>query len=216
VRIAASVLPLLVVVFALAGAGCGASDEPAAKAQAAVKKLTTCRWQAGWQKLADRIAAPVYCPNWLPDPLTGEVGGRWNNIDSVSRDRSYLEGFVWQETGPGAAGGELHVNLRGYPGSTKVPRCEDTILGSGTKARRVEIPCFSDARPPRTVAGFRVTPYTVNQGADQWHLLYAWTRGGSLYTASEHVAPPVSFSKAERYLRRILANLVLVEPRQSR
>jgi hypothetical protein len=71
---------------------------------------------AGWQKLARRVHAPVYCPTWLPDPLDGVIGSRWNNIDAVSRDRSYLESWVWQETGPGAAGGELHVNLRGYPG----------------------------------------------------------------------------------------------------
>ena len=33
--------------------------------------------------------------------------------------------------------------------------------------------------------------YTVNQDADQWHLLYAWTHNGSLYTLSEHIAPPL-------------------------
>ena len=65
----------------------------------------------GWQRLANRIHAPVYCPSWLPDPLTGQIGGRWNNIDSVSKDRSYLIGFVWQETAE-----EIHINLRGYPG----------------------------------------------------------------------------------------------------
>jgi hypothetical protein len=54
--------------------------------------------------------------------------------------------------------------------------------------------------------------FTANQGADQWHVLYAWKHEGSLYTASEHVAPPVDVAKAERYLDRILHNLVLVEP----
>ena len=145
--------------------------------------------------------------------LTGQIGGQWNNINAVDPDRSYLEGFVWQETGPG--GGELHVNLRGYPGSTKVPACQDTILG-GPKVRRVSIPCFGDAQPPATIAGYRVTEYRVNQGADQWHVLYAWTDRGSLYTASEHVAPPVSFSKAKLYLARILRNLVRIEPTAAR
>jgi hypothetical protein len=200
--------------LALAVAGCGGEATVAKTGQPAKASAPAgCTFRAGWQKLANRIGAPVYCPNWLPDPLTGQIGGRWNNIDSVSRDRSYLISFVWQETGPGAAGGELHVNLRGYPGTTKVPTCEDTILGSGNKVRRTKIPCFSDARPPKTVAGFRVTEYTVNQDADQWHVLYAWKHEGSLYTASEHVAPPVDFAKAERYLDRILRNLVLVEPR---
>lgn len=58
-----------------------------------------------------------------------------------------------------------------------------------------------------------MTEYTVNQDADQWHVLYAWTHDGSLYTVSEHVAPPVSFGKAEHYLEKILQNVVLVEPR---
>ena len=202
---------LALTALALAAAGCG-GEATVAKPAPPAAKPASCTYAAGWQKLANRIDAPVYCPNWLPDPLVGQIGGRWNNIDGVDPDRSYLISFVWQETGPGAAGGELHVNLRGYPGATKVPTCEDTILGSG-KARRVEIPCFSDPRPPKTVAGLRVTEYTVNQGADQRHVLYAWKHDGSLYTASEHVAPPVDFAKAERYLDRILRNLVLVGPR---
>lgn len=196
----------------LATAGCGGSAGAAKQAAAAPVKPAACTYDKGWQKLANRIKAPVYCPNWLPDPLLAQIGGRWNNIDSVDPDRSYLISFVWQETGGGAAGGELHVNFRGYPGVTKVPTCDDTILGGG-KVRRVHIPCFSDPRPVRTIAGLRVTEYTVNQDADQWHVLYAWKHEGSLYTASEHVAPPVSFGKAERYLEKILRNLVLVEPR---
>jgi hypothetical protein len=195
-------------VLALLAAGCGSAVEPVAKPAA---KAPACKYRPGWQRLANRVQAAVYCPGWLPDPLTGQIGGRWNNLDSVDPDRSYLEGFVWQETGPGAAGGELHVNLRGYPGTTRMPVCEDTLIGGG-KVRRVKIPCFSDARPPKTVAGYRVTEYTVNQGADQWHVLYAWTYKGGLYTASQHVAPPLTFPKAERYLDRILRNLVRIEP----
>ncbi len=204
----------LAAVLALALAGCGGGSKRPASAEAAAATPKRCTHLAGWQKLADRIDAPVYCPNWLPDPLTGEIGGRWNNIDGVDPDRSYLEGFVWQETGPGAAGGELHVNLRGYPGSTRIPTCEDTLVGGG-KPKRVQIPCFSDPQGRRTVAGKRFTVYTVNQGADQWHILYAWRYRGSLYTASEHVAPPLDYAKVVRYLDRIMRNLVLVEPRST-
>ena len=46
--------------------------------------------------------------------------------------------------------------------------------------------------------------YTVNQGADSWHVLFAWRRGGSLYTLSEHVAPPLTFSKVVANLERML------------
>jgi hypothetical protein len=200
--------PLLVLLVVLL-AGCGGSAHALAKPAA---KAPACKYRAGWQRLANRIQAPVYCPGWLPDPLTAQIGGRWNNLDSVDKDRSYLEGFVWQETGAGAAGGELHVNLRGYPGSTRVPTCEDTIVDSGGKVRRPKLPCFSDPRAPKTVAGLEVTEYTVNQGADQWHVLYAWKYKGSLYTASQHVAPPLTFGKAESYLNRILHNLVRIEP----
>jgi hypothetical protein len=54
--------------------------------------------------------------------------------------------------------------------------------------------------------------YTANQGADQWHVLYAWRRAGSLYTISEHVAPPFTYSKVVQNLDRMLRGLVLIPP----
>src|SRR3954451_14879026 len=153
----------------------------AAGAGAAAAASTACRHVAGWQRLADRIHAPVYCPGWLPDPLDGHIGGRWNNIDSVSRDRSYLIGFVWQEVGSG----ELHVNLRGYPGRTTIPTCRRAPDGQ-QPARQV--PCFADPAAHKRIGSIDATLYTVNQDADTWHLLYAWRHGGSLYTISQHVA----------------------------
>jgi hypothetical protein len=186
-------------------AGCGANDT----VNASAKVRCPAKAAAGWQRLANRIDAPVFCPSWLPDPLDGVVGSRWNNIDEVSRDRSYLMSWVWQETGPGAAGGELHVNLRGYPGRTRIPKC----VNSDSKKREL-IPCFSDPAGTVQAAGVRATVFTVNQDADQWHVLYAWRHQGSLYTVSEHVAPPLSYGKVRNYLNRILRGLVLVEPTQ--
>jgi hypothetical protein len=165
--------------------------------------------QPGWQRLANRTGSAVYCPTWLPDPLDGVIGSRWNNIDEVSRDRSYLMSWVWQETGAGAAGGELHVNLRGYPGRTRVPRC----INADSKRREL-IPCFSDAAGRVRAPGITATVYNVNQDADQWHVLYAWRHEGSLYTVSEHVAPPLNYRKVRRYLDRILRGLVVVQPTQ--
>ena len=52
--------------------------------------------------------------------------------------------------------------------------------------------------------------YTVNHGADSWHVLFAWRRAGSLYTLSEHVAPPLSFSRVVANLKRMHDGLVLV------
>jgi hypothetical protein len=197
---------------ALLASGCGGDGSRKAAAAPADKLTCPKAWLAGWQKLADRVDAPVYCPAWLPDPLTGQIDGRWNNLNSVDPDRSYLEGFVWQETGPGAAGGELHVNLRGYPGSTRIPTCK-TVDVNGSIVTRGTTPCFADPRGTKTVGGVKVTVYTVNQDADQWHVLYAWRYRGSLYTLSEHVAPPLTYRKVLTYLDRMMRSLERVEPR---
>jgi hypothetical protein len=196
-------IALALAASSLAAGGCS-SGGTSAEAAAAPKPV--CKYRAGWQKLANRIDAPVYCPGWLPDPLTAQLGGRWNNIDSVDRDRSYLMSFVWQETGGGAAGGELHVNLRGYPGRTTIPTC---TRGGKDKT---PIPCFSDSRGKLRANGIVATMYTVNQDADQWHVLLAWRHRGSLYTLSEHVAPPLSYRKVVSYLKRELRSLVLIQP----
>jgi hypothetical protein len=186
--------------------GCGSE---AKKADAAAPRHAVCAHRAGWQQLANRIHAPVYCPGWLPDPLTGRLGAVDNNIHSVSADRSYLESWVWQETGGGAAGGELHVNLRAYPGVTKIPTCRT----GGSDSR--DVPCFADPRGAVAANGITATLYTVNQDADAWHYLLLWRRYGTLYTLSEHVAPPLTGAHVKQYLRRELASLVLVRPAAS-
>ena len=193
---------LLLGVSAVLLTGCG----EAKKAAAAPPPKAACKDRAAWQKLANRIHAPVYCPGWLPDPLSGKLGAVDNNIHSVSADRSYLESWVWQETGGGAAGGELHVNLRAYPGVTKIPTCRT----GGSDSRNV--PCF--AQPDGTISanGISSPVYTVNQDADSWHYALVWRRFGNLYTLSEHVAPPLTGEHVRRYLRQELAALVLVRP----
>jgi hypothetical protein len=199
----------VLVMAALALAGCAESDSMPRRAADPSSSPPRCSAAAlaGWQRLANRISAPVYCPTWLPDPLDGVIGSRWNNIDEVDGDRSYLMSWVWQETGPGAAGGELHVNLRSYPGRVRIPSC----VNADSESREL-IPCFSDPGGKVRLAGITATVYNVNQDADQWHVLYAWRHRGSLYTVSEHVAPPLSYRKVRRYLDRIVRGLVLVQP----
>ena len=80
---------------------------------------------------------------------------------------------------------------------TKVPTCRSVELVGG-KQHVTKVPCFADPHGPKTIAGFRVTEYTVNQDADQWHVLYAWRHDGSLYTLSQHVAPPLTFPMVVR------------------
>jgi hypothetical protein len=185
--------------------GCGATKKAEA-APAATSSKATCKDPGAWRKLADRIHAPVYCPGWLPDPLSGKLGAVDNNINSVSKDRSYLESWVWQETGGGAAGGELHVNLRAYPGVTKIPICRT----GGVDSKNV--PCFSQPAGSIGANGISSPVYTVNQDADEWHYALVWKRYGTLYTLSEHVAPPLTGQHVRRYLKQELAALVLIRP----
>ena len=190
---------LALLALALALAGC---SDGGGRAGAAVKAKRACPAAKGWQQLADSIRAPVYCPRWMPDPLNGVIKGQWNNIYSVSPDRSYLIGFIWFEHGSG----ELHVNLRGYPGKTKIPKCPAAV-GKGT------LPCFADPHGQVRSNGIDATVYTVNQGADQWHVLLAWHRNGSLYTLSQHVAAPLSYEQVVADLKRMQRDLVLVAPK---
>ena len=191
-------LALVALVLGVA-VGCAGEDvtEQAASASSATPRCPAA-WRAGWQRLANRVDAPVYCPSWLPDPLTGEIDGQWNNIHSVSGDRSYLLGFTWYEV----PSGEIHVNLRGYPGQARIPRCAGD-------------PCFSDRGPTKRLGNTRVTVYTANRGADRWHVLYAWKHRGSLYTLSEHVAAPLSYRQVVRNLDRMFRGLELVAPTTS-
>lgn len=176
-----------------ASAGTSARDCPAA-------------WKTGWQHLANTIKAPVYCPTWMPNPLDAQIRGDWQDIYSIDKDRSYLVSFLYHGEG---ASGDVHVNFRGYPGRTTVPRCR-TILPSGKKTLHGTTPCFSDSAGVRTAPGIRATVYRVNQDADQWHVLLAWRHAGSLYTVSEHVIKPYTERQVVANVDRLLKSLVLV------
>jgi hypothetical protein len=194
-------------VLAICSACSGSESE---ESQAATRKPPACpaQWRAGWQQLANRVDVAVYCPTWMPSPLDAKVGGQWNSDGpAVDKDRSYLVGFLWHEAGAG----DVHVNFRAYPGRTGIPRCIETLTTGGTTRRR-SVPCFSDPRETRIVRGRKVTVYTVNRDADQWHVLYAWRRNGTLYTVSEHVAPPLTFNKVMRNLDRLVETAAIVKP----
>jgi hypothetical protein len=187
----------LVASLALLAAGSGSAAGRAAACPA--------KWRAGWQQLANRVGAPVFCPRWMPNPLDAKIGGEWDNGSYVSKERGYLVSFLMHDQG------DVHVNFRGYPGRTAIPRCA-TVDTVGGKVRRGTTPCFADPHGTKTVNGIKATLYTVNQDADQWHILYAWRQGGSLYALSEHVIQPLGYKQVKRNLDRILASLVLVRP----
>ena len=199
-------LALTLIVVSLSVAACSGENSATANppesttTSAAAGPTCPSAWKTGWQKLADRIDAPVYCPSWLPDPLTGQIGGQWEAIHSVTPKGSYLIGFLWFERDAN----EVHINLRGYPGETDVPDCNGK-------------PCFSGQTESRQVAGKNVDVYTVNRGADTWHLLYAWKEDGSLYAISQHIVPELglSYTAVAKSLDRIMAGLVKIEPQQT-
>jgi hypothetical protein len=191
------------VLLAVLGAGlAGCSGDDKVERSAAAERPTGCpaALKPEWQKLANRVGVPVYCPNWMPSPLDADIGGQWNSDGPiVDRDRSFLVGFLWHEAGSG----DVHVNFRGYPRQTAVPRCRD-----GKRS----IPCFSDPRGTRRIGDKQVTVYTVSRDADQWHVTYLWRRQGTLYTVSEHVAPPLTFRKVVANLDRLVGGLEMIEP----
>jgi hypothetical protein len=162
-------------------------------------------WAEGWQALANKVQIPVYCPTWMPNPLDAKIGGQYEDIYSIGRDRSYLVSFL--EHGD-LGSGDVHVNFRGYPGRAAVPKCPAPV-GHGTT------PCFSNPVAHLRANGIRATVYQVNQGADQWHILLAWHYHGTLYAVSEHVIPPYRFSTQVRHnLTLLLKSLVLVQPKR--
>jgi hypothetical protein len=203
---------LLIAALALV-TGCGGDDSSTSSADpAAAPSPPTCpkASRVSWQKVANEIKAPVYCPSWFPQPLVGRFSGRFFNGRSVDPDRSYLVSWAWFEASGGAVQ-EVHVNLRGYPGKTRIPTCEDTLTVSGKTVYK-EIPCFSDRKGRKRLGGETVTVYTANQGADMWHVLYAWRKGGSLYTISEHVSPPYTYEQVIGHLDRMTRTLVRLQP----
>lgn len=193
---------LILVPLVLAVSGCSLGDDGVEETASAREKAPACPadWRPGWQQLANRVGVPVYCPSWMPSPIDAEIGGQWaSDGAAVGKDKSYLAGFLWHEAGSG----DVHVNFRGYPGKTAVPRCVE---------KRRSIPCFSDSRGTRNVGGKKVTVYTVSRDADQWHVTYLWRRSGTLYTVSEHVAPPLTFRRVLQNLDRIVGGLELIRP----
>jgi hypothetical protein len=198
-----------VAVALLAAVSAGCRTDPAAESATTPSSPTCPRaWRAGWQKLANQVDVAVYCPSWLPDPLHGKIGPL-GSAKYVSNG-SYLIAFFWLDN-TGLQTEEVHVNLRGYPGRKKIPVCEDTVTVKG-KILHPKIPCFDDARGTRRFGSTKVTVYTANQGADQWHVLYAWRHGGSLYSLSEHIAPPFTYRQVLANLNRMMRGLVLIQP----
>src|SRR5512144_3121935 len=133
-RRTAALLMLLLAVPALAACGSQSASSPSPAASQAPAATCPADWAAGWQRLASRVEAPVYCPRWVPSPLTPKLGeayaGQGGTAVTVSKDGSYLVSLIWSD-----ASGEVHVNLGGYPHRTSVPTCENVETTNGDTVR---------------------------------------------------------------------------------
>jgi hypothetical protein len=197
----------------LLSSACGGGGS-SSTAETSDSRPPTCpkAWKVGWQKLANDIRAPVYCPAWLPQPLDGRFKGTAFNGQTVDPDRSYLIKFLWFDSGLPGGIQEVHVNFRGYPGNPRIPSCDNSTIVGGKTVHKPS-PCFSDPKGKKRFGSTVATFYTSNQGADQWHLLYAWHYRGSLYSLSEHVAAPYSYKQVVANLDRMMRGLVLIGPK---
>jgi hypothetical protein len=198
--------------IAVSGCGGGSSSSTTTAAEAAATAPTCPKaWRIGWQRLANRIEATVYCPSWLPDPLDGRFDGVFNG-QTIDPDRSYLVKFLYFDAGLPGGPNEVHVVFRGYPGNTRLPQCDDSTVEGGKVIHHFS-PCFADPKRKKRFGSKLATLYTSNKGADQWHLLYAWREHGSLYTVSEHVTQPYTYEQVLANLDRMMRTLVRVRPR---
>jgi hypothetical protein len=205
------IIALVVVTVGLSACGGGSGGRATDATTTAAPKACPKAWAADWQRLANDVGVAVYCPGWMPYPLDAKIDGTYRNGRWVDKkDKSYLVSFLWVDSDAGISR-EVHVNLRGYPGRTTVPTCESVLTVQG-KTVRTRMPCFTDVRERRTIGDINATVYSVNQGIDAWHVLYAWPKDGSLYTISEHVVAPYTYKDVVRNLDRMARRLVLVEP----
>jgi hypothetical protein len=210
--VAASVATAFAVALVIALSACsGAESDGPAVAPAPAAQVCPKSSRAGWQALANKVRARVYCPSWLPYPLDERFDGVFNG-QTVDPDRSYLVKFLFFDAGLPGGPQEVHVIFRGYPGNRRLPRCDNSTVEDGKVVHHFS-PCFSDPNGQKRFGSKLATLYTSNQGADQWHLLYAWRESGSLYTVSEHVAAPYTYAQVLHNLNRMMSTLVRIEPR---
>jgi hypothetical protein len=152
-------------------------------------------WAAGWQKWADRVRMPVWCPGWMPSPIDAIIHGQWNTAQ-VEQHQWQL-GYAWLEQGQ-----LVHVIFEGYPHGTFPPTCEGGV------------PCFGGEEAKSvTIAGHVVHWYDHNQASHSGHIAAVFSSGGNTYVVSIHIVTPVSTKAiAKRDLRHIVESSSLLKP----
>ena len=162
------------------------------------RRSRTAPSRPGWQKLANRIAAAVVLPGLAArsarprrSAAAGTTSTRSAATAATSRASSGRRREVGRQRGRRRAARQP-ARLSGCDGDPDLP--EGGGDNTPTRASRTRAATYA-------ANGIEATLYTVNQDADQWHLLLAWHHSGSLYTLSEHLAPPLNYRKLVRYLQ---------------
>lgn len=150
-------------------------------------------WKAGWQAWANRVDERVYCPSFLPNPLTGEIHGQWNT--ALAPGKRWQVGYAWLEHDD-----LVHVVFEGYPAAGWPPSCEG-------------VPCFAGKTGTEDVGGHRVTWYDHNQASHTGHVAAVFRDGRIVYVVSMHVSRPYGTKqKTQSLVRQMVAGLVPLDP----
>jgi hypothetical protein len=191
---------VLGLVMLLAVAGCADNGSSAATGTRsegrASKPACPDAWKADWQAWADRVGETVFCPSFVPSPITAQIGGQWNTAREPGK--AWQLGYAWLEHDD-----LVHVVFEGYPERVWPPRCEG-------------VPCFDGKVGTENIAGHEVTWYDHNEASHSGHVAAAFHDGGVVYVVSMHVSRPYDgVEKTTGLVRQMVAGLAPLQPQGS-
>ena len=170
-------ISVLAVGLALGAAGCtgsgdsGSSASPSGSTDGApsTSAALVCppEWAEDWQSWADRVDARIYCPTFVPSPITAEIDGRWNTAKAPGE--VWQLGYAWLEHED-----LVHLVFEGFPEDRWPVRC------SGR-------PCIDGKTGTETIAGHEVTWYDRNKASHSGHIAAVFRDQGYVYVVSMHV-----------------------------
>jgi hypothetical protein len=188
---------LLVLLTPILGSGCGdegSSAAPAPSSKSPARATCPAAWAAGWQAWTNKVGAKVFCPSFLPSPITGEIDGQWNTAKAPGK--TWQLGYAWLEHDD-----LVHVVFEGYPKKRWPPSCEG-------------VPCFDDKVGTESINGHEVTWYDRNEASHSGHVAAVFRDGGYVYAVSMHVYRPYnSVKQVTGLVRKMVAGLVPLQPR---
>jgi hypothetical protein len=185
----------LVVLLTAAGCG-GSSSADTTPSSAAAAHGCPPSWRPGWQKWANKVQMPVYCPGWMPT-VTGQIKSQWNTAYAPGHDNWQL-GFAWLEFD-----NLVHIIFEGYAPKAFPPNCEGS-------------PCFAGYIGSQQVGRFHVRWYDHNLASHTGHIAAIFRANGYIYVVSMHIAPPsTTLTRTKADVVHILKTLTKIDPQSS-